>query len=468
MRNGRLFVMVLFPALVSAPVVPVARAAFPEYLNQNSATSNWHSGISTSDGKVVWDVQLSSMVSDPAGTPLPYDEMAFAFMQCYSGGMIDELTARFSPASFTSAARHHQLSWNGTRDTATGGRRESYYNVHYSSYAGGSTVRNHYQAGRNGHDNDIVGPVVQNSYKEDPQYLFNYPLLDRTDVTLHQPNLSGEADAFLAVLWGGSSVAGSDSAGAKANFNSLARIHSNLLARGYTSSDVYLMWPMSTDPWGNALPSTWVVDDGTTYQDMQDAWAWVNSNSTSTTQVYFWSTISHGSRSNNIPQGGPSGDGALPQWLPVLFDLDVDFVDHVNELHVLFGGGAGTHAAQPYFQVIARQIVPDLAVALNGEPLVLLETADVSVGSDGQFFHRFALDSTDIANLSVVGNVVDFQYSGAPVEFVLAGVTTGNSPSAIAPEPGTMVLLAIGGLSLLRRNAGRTSSEFERSVQEEA
>jgi hypothetical protein len=428
-------------------------AAFPEYLNQNSSTSNYHSGISTSDGKTVWDVQLSSMVAGPSGSPLMYDEMAFAFMECYGGGMIDELTAQFSPASFTSASRHNELSWNGTRDTATSGKRESYYNVHYSPWVGGSLARTHGQAAGNAHDNDIVGPVIQNTLKEHPQYLFNYPLLDRTDITLHRPNMNTEPTgrSYLAVLFGGSAVASSDSAGSKANFNSLARLHTDLLARGYTSNDIYLMWPMSTDPWGNALPSTWAVDDGTTYQDMQDAWTWVNANSTLNTQVYFWSTISHGSRTNNLPSG--SGAGEAP-GAPLPFDLDAEFVGQVTELFDFFGGGDGTAQGQPYFQVIAHRDIPDLVVTLNGRVLALMETADVSIGADPQFFHKFALDSADIAALAVAGNVVDFQYTGDPAEFVLAGVTTGSMSNAI-PEPATLSLLALGGLAVLRRRRKR-------------
>ena len=46
------------PIILAATVVIAvfgeqSRAAFPEYSNQDSNSTNWHSGIDTSDGKVV-------------------------------------------------------------------------------------------------------------------------------------------------------------------------------------------------------------------------------------------------------------------------------------------------------------------------------------------------------------------------------------------------------------------------------
>ncbi|MDP6547255.1 MAG: PEP-CTERM sorting domain-containing protein, partial [Phycisphaerae bacterium] len=160
---------------------------------------------------------------------------------------------------------------------------------------------------------------------------------------------------------------------------------------------------------------------------------------------------SHGSRTNNLPSG--SGAGEAP-GAPLPFDLDAEFVGQVTELFDFFGGGDGTAQGQPYFQVIAHRDIPDLVVTLNGRVLALMETADVSIGADPQFFHKFALDSADIAALAVAGNVVDFQYTGDPAEFVLAGVTTGSMSNAI-PEPATLSLLALGGLAVLRRRRKR-------------
>ena len=60
------------------------------------------------------------------------------------------------------------------------------------------------------------------------------------------------------------------------------------------------MYPSNTQPNGAALPGTWVRDDGTTYRDMLDAWTWMRNQSTATTQVYFWSNHSHGSRTYDV------------------------------------------------------------------------------------------------------------------------------------------------------------------------
>ena len=430
-------------------------AAFPEYLNQDSATTHWHSGICTSDGQVVWDYQFDALVSDPSGTPLTYYELAFAFMQCYGGGMIDELTSRLGAASFTAAARHNERSWNGVRDPATSGQRESYYNVHYSPYAGGSTVRPHGAAALHAYNNDLVGPVIQNTQNnppEHPQYRYNYVLTDRTDVTLHRPNFTTPTPpSYLAILFGGSSTRGTDFSGAVANYNSLVRIHDDLMARGYTASEIYLMYPGTTDPWGGSLPSTWTVDDGTSFQDMQDAWTWANSNSTAGTQVYFWSTVSHGTRGANVKAAIQEAYGEEIQSDRTYgFELDVEFVEQTTELFHLLGGGEGRRPGQPHFQVIAPQPLPDLGVTLNGEQLVLLETSDVGVQGDAAICHRFALDELDVGLLSPASNTLALSWSGGPIEFKMVGPTTGIMSNEI-PEPATLMLLAFGGLAAMRR-----------------
>ena len=161
----------------------LAPAAFPEYVNQDSANTHRHSGICTSDGKVVWDSVFATLVS---GCQLPvwpppqptYEEIAFAFMQCYGGGMIDELLTiggnGLDPASYTSAARESEKAWWANTDPASGGLRESLYNLHYSGWAGGATTHTHVEAATNGNNNDLYGPVVSNPLKEHPQYLESY------------------------------------------------------------------------------------------------------------------------------------------------------------------------------------------------------------------------------------------------------------------------------------------------------
>ena len=157
MRPLRLLAIVLGAGLVLAAFVNQAQADFPVYVDQNSTGTNWHSGICTSDGKVVWDSPFTWMVTNPLG--LTYEETAFGFMECYGGGMIDELLpvvgTNLDVTSFISAAKHNERAWAGTRDAASGGKRESYYNLHYSPQAGGATVYRHDEAGQNAYNNDL-------------------------------------------------------------------------------------------------------------------------------------------------------------------------------------------------------------------------------------------------------------------------------------------------------------------------
>ncbi len=455
-----------------AAAVPPAAGDFPEYVNQNSAETNRHSGICTSDGKVIWDSTFATIVGGPFPVwppPQPvYEEMAFAFMECYGGGMFDELLAigggGLDPASFTSAARENEQSWWANTDPASGGKRESLYNLHYSPYAGGATIRRHDQAGQNGYNNDLYGPVVANPLKEHPQYVFTHLLMDRTDVTLHQPNINGQTpDEYLAILFGGS-VDDNDSWRERmANYNSLVRIHADLVARGYTSDEIYLMYPSASDPNGNALPASWVVDDGTAWQDMFDAWTWVQNQADANTQIYFWSNICHGDETEDVVGMVLDNYGtALASGVPYGFDLTGGFVQRIQELHAFYGGGDGTGDGQPYFQVIASRLLGDLTVILNGQALAPLGVSDQDVWGQLQYEHRFALDAADVADLGATGNVFEFLWSGAdPVEFSLAGVVSGGRANGL-PEPACVAMLAIGAAALLRRRSSRSSQRRER------
>ncbi len=398
-------------------------AAFPEYYDQNTITTNIHSGICTSDGPVVWDSGFAQTVSN-ALAPHNFAETAFAFMECYGGGMIDELLpvvgTNLDVTSFTSASRHNETSWWGTFDPASGGNAESYYNLHYSQRAGSATVYKHSEAGKYGYDNDRVGPVVQNQLLEHPQYKFTYWLMDKTDVTLHRANIGGSIpDKFLAIIFGGSTNDWS-------NYNSVARIYSNLKARGYTDAEIYLMYPANSKPNGTALPANWTVDGGTTYQDMLNAWTWMKNQTTATTQVYYWNSICHGTRLYAIPppsQGFQSG-------YEYYFDLTADFIGQVTELFYFFDNRPDALSGKPYFQVIASNPVPDLTIILNHKPLFF---RNVTLLPDSlHYLYKFTLDQADVTALQITANSIIFTWSAGNVDYSMAGITTGDMPNAIS------------------------------------
>jgi len=450
----------VFLALVLAAVAVMtsaawADAAFPEYRDQDSDSTDKHAAISTSDGDVFWDDDFADMVADKMTS---YQEVAFAFMQCYGGGMIDELMdigqGGLFQADYTSASEYTQIANWGNNDGNSNGNRESYYNIHFSPYVGGATVRTFGEAADHAYEYDYVGRVQRTPALEFPQCTGSIIPWDRLDIRLHSPNLNGQTpDKYLAILWGGS-VTGDDGdewRQYRANYHSLVRIHADLIARGYDSSEIYLMWPDDTGPGGAALPASWVVDDGTSYQDMQDAWQWVNDNATDTTQVFFWSNVCHGSTSDDFLGLvlHNAGEEVQPgQEYP--YDLSPYLVAHVTELFYFFGGGDGTNAGQPFFQVIASERIDALTVTLNGRELLLLEVLDNELLGEPRFLHKFALGEADVLDLGITGNTCMLTWSGG-AELTMAGVTAGTSSNAI-PEPATVsLLLGVAAIVLVRR-----------------
>ncbi len=449
MRAVKFFSITLGVIVFIAVFSEQSRAEFPEYTSQDSCSTNWHSGICTSDSKVVWDSAFAWMVTNPLG--LTNQEAAFAFMECFGGGMIDELLPVIGKSSdvtsFTSASKHDKPAYYWSSYDASN-NNESYYNKYYSQRAGGATVYNHGAAGQYGYDNDFVGPVVKNQdgnvVWEHPQYKFPCLLPNKTDVTLHRANISGDTpDAYRAIVFGGST-------NQWANYNSVSRIYGDLKARGYTDAEIYLMYPANTKPNGAALPASWTVDDGTTYRDMLSAWTWMQNQSTATTQIYYWSSICHGNRTYDIV-------GAVWDDLNELIEVGVEydfgltgeFIDQVRDLFYFYGEGTGAISGTPYFQVIAPDMLTDLAVILNHKPLTFLEVTDLAgVGSD--YLYKFALDEIDIANLQITSNSFEFNWTGGPVDFTMAGVTTGDMANPI-PEPATLVLFAIAGLLIRKK-----------------
>jgi hypothetical protein len=419
---ARIISIILVAIVFIAVFGEQSSAAFPEYVDQNTISTNIHSGICTHDDLVVWDTNFAKLVSNAVG-PHNYAENAFAFMECYGGGMIDELLpvvgSKVDVTSFTSASRHNETSWWGTFDPNSGGKAESYYNLYYSQRAGGATVYQHRDAARYGYDNDRVGPVIQNQLLEHPQYLFTYWLMDKIDVTLHRANLGGTVpDTFRAIVFGGSTNDWS-------NYNSVARIYSDLKARGYTDAEIYLMYPANTKPNGTALPAGWVRDDGTTYQDMLDAWNWMKNQTSPTTQVYYWNSICHGStmQAMYLPT-------EIEPGYEYHFDLNADFIGQVTTIFNFFQNRPDAVRGKPYFQVIASNPVPDLTIILNHKPLAF---RSVTLLPDSpQFLYKFTFDQTDVANLQMTANSIAFIWTSGPVYYSMAGITTGDMSNSIS------------------------------------
>ena len=449
-------------ALVLAP--GAARGQFPEYADQDSPTNYVHSGISTSDGPVVSDVLFADLVSAALPPDEPSNELIFAFMQCYGGGMIDELDRTYTevtypPVSYTSACRGHQTASAGSKDPATGGSWESYYNFYYSQRIGGAlpappppaanTARG---AAEYAYDNDYWGPVAAKARgataTENPQYHANsqgaepglISMADSNTLHRHNPNNPYKMSRYLAVLWGGSTVD-------NANWNSLSRIHSDLLARGYTEDEMYIMYP------GGAVAG-W-IDDGTTYQDMIDAWDWVAAHADPLllTQVFYWGSVNHGTQPQNLPNYVRGEYNEEPQpGKQYYFDLPPDYVAEINRVFHFYDE-KNVPEGLPYFEVTAAQLAGDLMVTLNGKPLPLMDVADASVHAEARYFYRFALDAADIAQLSVMGNTCTFGWSG-DLDFFSGGLTTGNLVNGI-PEPACAALLALGAGAVLSRRRKR-------------
>ncbi|MEQ8661331.1 MAG: hypothetical protein RLW62_10975 [Gammaproteobacteria bacterium] len=456
---------VLVAALVAAPAyaLVVPPTAPLEYVNQDSAQTFYHSGIVTKSGATVWDTDFARLVNTGIGTH--YNEIAFAFMQCYGGGMIDELGALdLVPASYTSAARHDEAAWVGSRDT---GFFESYYNAAYAPVAGSAVARTHLQAASAGRNGDLVGPVRKQPQAgnplEHPQYTSSGPIGD--SITLHRNNPQGvvaNAD-YLALLYGGQ---GNNTT----NFNSLVLARNELLARGYTDAEIHVMYSYTggqpRDPNGNLV--NWVDADAGA-KELAQAWTNVASdNVDADTQVYFWNAPLHGNRMFDLL--GWIG-GVLDNARNYLFDLVDDFTVQLRALFDRFGNAPPAPLALPHFEIVLGEAVDPnlLAVNLNGMSLALLdEVAEDIFGDGSSYAYRFGFDDQVVASLATSANSFDIAWSGFTPTFRHANINLGdraNTLSQEVPEPPAALLatLALVLFASARARALRFAPERSRA-----
>jgi hypothetical protein len=179
---------------------------------------------------------------------------------------------------------------------------------------------------------------------------------------------------------------------------------------------------------------------------MQEAWTWASNNKDLLTQLFFWSSVKHGTQVQDAYLDILHNYGEEPvPGKSYYFDLPVYFVAEVNEIYDFFEA-RNDPDGYPYFEVTGGQLLSDLSVTLNGRILPLIDVQDASTLGETRYFYRFALDGADVAELAPGGNSCIFSWTGA-FDFVSGGITVGNQANEV-PEPATLVFIAAAGLAL--------------------
>jgi hypothetical protein len=424
---------------------PAAAApAFPQYTDQESATSFYHSGIVTSTG-VVWDTAFANMVTGALKNG--YNEIGFAFMECFGGGMIDELkAAKLTPASYTSAAVWNQPAW-ATDPTAIGGNppklnlklanSQSTYNAPYAaSLNGGATLQ---AAARDGYNGDVLGPVrnlgglyFPKGYGnpalpviETPQYTSSGASGD--SITLHQnnPNNPNANTQYRAIVFGGSTNDIS-------NRNSTNLISTTLTNLGYKKGEVQ------------------VINPGGTAAQLKTAWNNVAKVTNAGTQIYYWNSWGHGSWMFDVVgrikalQAGAGPMNGLNYNISLTSDYVADVLNHASYVSGL-GDTSATDA--PYVEIETSSPNDGIGVMLNGQVLSSLGSPVDLFGDGTEYDYLFALNSSNLASLGTSDSFAISWTGGAAPNFDLGGITDGmigNYDLNAVPEPASCVMFVIG------------------------
>jgi len=437
--NMRGYLATLF--IIGLGIVPLkfafGQAGIVEYTDQDSANTFFHSGICTSTG-TVWDTKFAAMVQN-ATTNGGYNEIAFAFMECYGGGMIDELSF-LSPSAFTSAARCNEpsLAWDSVGRPANPANYESTYNLAFAPVAGGAAVNAIKQAAITGRNNDALGPVrnLFPPFTEHPQY-FTASGNIGDSITLHRNNpVFGQNPntKYIAILFGGST----NEAG---NNNSLTTIKNALTARGYAAAEMTVI-----NPPGRAI-------------DLQNAWGALAlpKQGNAGAQIFFWSSWGHGDWTFDIfgfikKQLATLGLGSFTLRTSYTFNLDPTFLSEINRI----AGQYPTSPASldgPFFEIDSSEqlINPSVTLATPTHPasVMLIPFDQVDVFGDGLLWQtRFALNTTGLA-FSTSGNSFSISFSNttSPLPITLAGIVTGLRSNTPVPTqvPSLSILSSSGG-----------------------
>jgi len=413
-----------------------------EYASQNSSTTFYHSGIVASGlfggTDIIWDKDFANMVTGALGKN--YNEAAFAFMQCFGGGMIDELkSAGAGNTVYTSAARYSESSYYTNKDPASGGKSESAFNLPFAPAAGGAVKTSFKDAVSTGVQKDWVGPVIKKPLIEHPQYT-----ADKIGdgIVLHQNNpVVGAAPnkSYLALLFGGT-----EDNKDKPNINSENRMVDALTVRGYTPAEMKVLAPDSTA------------------SDLKKGFAWVAANTTADTQFYYWNDILHGALDFDVLEkvrastGGGIQNGSLYSFqLPT--DDSADFLAQLQNLHDYYTAQNVTDLTLlPYFEVQSSEAIIGLNVLLNNRSLAAQGFSDI-YGDHTVFSYRFLLDSQDLAFLAQnfsqqADETLALSWSGSLDPGLLhVDINTGGGANGIpldTPEPGAFAFLGAALLAV--------------------
>jgi hypothetical protein len=440
---GLLFWTVTLP--LSAPATA---QQFPDFQDQRSATTDIRSSIVTSDRVDFLDRDFANLVNNTLANG--YNEVAFAFMQCFGGGMIDDLLAQnLANASYTSATRHDRPSFAGSEDPASGvdlfnanlRRVESFYNLPYAPAAGGANPATQRNAAMTGFTGDILSPpnlantqasfprfaLLNQLLPEVPQYTSSGAVGD--SIVLHRVNANNPTQntRSRAILFGGSTQVDPGPVllvnprppfspylqrFLSINWATLNRVRDALLAAGYTEDEIYVMYPggetrdRDGNPTGRIFPGgprlpNW-VRAGTRARDLRDAFTtWLRPQLNATTQVFFWSSWGHGNRMTDWAQRRQRQGQRIPRGTGFSVEVDLDFTQQMQSVFDYYNpnGGSGDPGS-PLIELVSSIPLTIFSLRLDGNPLALAASVLDPYGDGSQYIYKYALSRADMSSLT--------------------------------------------------------------------